>query len=91
VQSLPKIVMSLWGWPRSGSVVDEYKMAFANRTLLQRDLAMFCNAAAPIAGASEYERGVEEGKRRVWLHVARMCGLEHTDFVNIADGQRAGF
>ena len=52
-----------------------------------RDLALFCNAAAPIEGNGEFDRGVEEGKRRVWLHVARMCGLDATDFVSIADGE----
>jgi hypothetical protein len=38
-------------------------------------------------GASEFDRGVEEGKRRVWLHVARMAGLKASDFVSIADGK----
>jgi hypothetical protein len=58
------------------------------RELLKADLAMFCNAAAPIIGASEFERGVEEGKRRVWLHIARTCGLQPQDFVLTADGAR---
>jgi hypothetical protein len=86
VLTLPEKVMKLWGWDRAASVADEYKLAFANRPLVMRDLAMMCNAAAPIEGVNEFDRGVEEGKRRVWLHVARMCGLQHADFVPIADG-----
>jgi len=86
VLSLPEQVMKLWGWPRAARVVDEYRMAFHRNEHVMRDLAMFCNAAAPIEGASEFDRGVEEGKRRVWLHVARMCGLQHSDFVPVADG-----
>jgi hypothetical protein len=86
MQTLPDIVRALWGAKRAAKVIDEYRMAVHGRDLFLRDLAMFCNAAAPIAGQSEFERGVEEGKRRVWLHVARMCGLKPSDFVTIADG-----
>jgi len=86
ILSLPQKIMMLWGWPEAASVVDEYKMAFTNRDRVVRDLALFCNAAAPIEGTSEFDRGVEEGKRRVWLHIARMRGIEHTDFIPIADG-----
>jgi hypothetical protein len=86
--SLPEQVMRLWGWPRAAKVTDEYRIAFERNHLVLRDVAMFCNAAAPIKGATEFDRGVEEGKRRVWLHVARMCGLEHGDFVGVADGTK---
>jgi len=83
---LTDMVLLLWGRAQAPKVADEYRLALAGRDLLIRDLAMFCNAAAPIAAPSEFERGVEEGKRRVWLHVARMCGLKASDFVTIADG-----
>lgn len=84
--SLPQKIMALWGRRRAIEVTHEYQAAFQNRNLLARDLAMFCNAASPITGANEFERGVEEGKRQVWLHIARVCGLRAEDFVVIADG-----
>jgi hypothetical protein len=86
MQTLPQIVLTLWGRKRGPAVAADYREALTGRELLVRDLAMFCNAAAPIAGASEFERGVEEGKRRVWLHIMRMRGLNPSDFVTIADG-----
>jgi hypothetical protein len=85
--TLPDLVVTLWGRRRAPQVVGEYRQALTGRALLLRDLAMFCNAAAPIQGGAEFDRGVEEGKRRVWLHITRMCGLEPADFVAIADGQ----
>lgn len=88
MQSLPEIVQALWG-KRSPDVARSYADALANE-LLRTDLAVFCNAGAPIAGNNEFERGVEEGKRRVWLHVSRMAGLKPSDFVTIADGRNAG-
>ena len=87
MQTLTQIVEALWGKKRAKAVTDEYKMAFDGRHLLVRDLAMFCNAAAPIGGGAEFDRGVEEGKRRVWLHITRMCGIRPEDFVTIADGK----
>ena len=77
---------------RSLGAGDFRRPAYAPRStstpLLETDLAIFCNAGAPIDGRDEFERGVEEGKRRVWLHIARMRGLKPEDFVNIADGER---
>ena len=87
MHSLPQIVAALWG-RRARAVASQYAQSFAGRELVKADLAMFCHAAAPIEGASEFERGVAEGKRRVWLHVARMCGLTSDDFVAIADGAK---
>jgi hypothetical protein len=87
MRSLPQLLSGLWGRAAS-RVAAEYAEAFEGRELLKADLAMFCNAAAPIAGDSEFERGVEEGKRRVWLHIARICGLQPEDFVHTADGAR---
>jgi len=85
--SLIKTIAALWG-RRSPDVARAYAAAFDQHPLLETDLAIFCNAGAPITGANEFERGVEEGKRRVWLHIARMRGLKPEDFVNIADGER---
>jgi hypothetical protein len=86
MQSLPEILRALWGRKAPG-VAQDYQSAFDGRELLKADLAMFCNVAGPIEGASEFERGVAEGKRRVWLHIARMCGLRAGDFVGISDGR----
>jgi hypothetical protein len=85
--SLISTIATLWGW-RSPDVAHAYRAAFAAHPLLETDLAIFCNAGAPITGATEFDRGVEEGKRRVWLHIARMRGLKPEDFVSIADGER---
>jgi len=74
----------MWG-SRAPDVAVEYKSA-ATHKLLMTDLAIFCNAAAPIAGPTEYDRGVEEGKRRVWLHISRMAGVLPDDFIAIANG-----
>lgn len=85
--SLVKSIAALWG-RRARDLARAYAQAFAGRPLLEADLAIFCNAGAPITGANEFERGVEEGKRRVWLHIARMRALKPEDFVSIADGER---
>lgn len=85
--TLIKTIATLWG-RRSPDVARSYAAAFAQHPLLETDLAIFCNAGAPITGATEFDRGVEEGKRRVWLHIARMRGLKPEDFVSIADGER---
>ena len=87
MSSLIRTVAILWG-RRAQTVVHDYTAAFDQHRLLEADLAIFCNVGAPIAGANEFERGVEEGKRRVSLHIARMRGLKPEDFVNIADGDR---
>lgn len=84
--TLPEIVRALWGRKGPG-LAEQYREVFERREMVKRDLAMFCNAAAPIEGHSEFECGVEEGKRRVWLHISRMCGLTADDFVSIADGR----
>jgi hypothetical protein len=84
--SLRHVLIALWG-RRSAEVARAYAAAFAGRPLLEADLAVFCNAGAPIAGATEFDRGVEEGKRRVWLHIGRMRRLKPEDFVAIADGE----
>lgn len=87
MNSLPQLVRGLWG-KRAPNVVQQYREAFDERPLVEADLAAFCNAGSPITGTSEFERGVEEGKRRVWLHIARMRGLTYRDFVPIADGAK---
>jgi hypothetical protein len=87
MQNLVTTIATLWG-RRSSDVARAYAAAFDQHRLLEADLAIFCNAGAPITGATEFDRGVEEGKRRVWLHIARMRGLKPEDFVSIADGER---
>lgn len=83
--SLPHILSLLWGPARAPRVAADYRAACAQHPLFLRDLAVFCNAAAPIAGTREFDRGVEEGKRRVWLHVARLAAISPADFVSITD------
>ena len=87
MSSLINTIAALWG-RRATGVARAYAVAFDQHRLLEADLAIFCNAGAPIMGATEFDRGVEEGKRRVWLHIARMRGLRPEDFVSIADGER---
>ena len=84
--TLPHLLALLWG-RQAQAVAADYRAAFGHDSLLRRDLAMFCNAAAPIEGHSEFGRGVEEGKRRVWLHIARLSALNPNDFVSISDGE----
>ena len=85
--SLVNTVLTLWG-RRANATAQAYAQAFAQHRLLEADLAIFCNVGAPIKGSNDFERGVEEGKRRVWLHIARMRGLKPEDFIAIADGER---
>jgi hypothetical protein len=85
MKSLPEILSLLWGQPMAPKVAAEYRAACEANPLFLRDLAAFCNAASPITGAREFDRGVEEGKRRVWLHVARLAAIRPEDFVSITD------
>ena len=87
MRNLITTIAALWG-RRANGVAHAYATALAAHPLLEADLAIFCNAGAPITGATEFDRGVEEGKRRVWLHIARVRGLKPEDFVLIADGER---
>lgn len=84
--TLPHLLTLLWG-RQSHHVAAAYRSTFTRDSVLTRDLAMFCNAAAPIDGTDSFERGVEEGKRRVWLHIARLSALQPEDFVSISDGE----
>jgi hypothetical protein len=85
MKTLPDILSLLWGRQQAPRVASAYRAACQQNPLFLRDLAVFCNAAAPIAGASEFDRGVEEGKRRAWLHVARLAALGPEDFVSLTD------
>ena len=85
MKSLPDLLSLLWGQPAARRVADEYRAVCSANPRFLRDIAVFCNAAAPVAGACEFDRGVEEGKRRVWLHLARIARLDPDDFVSIAD------
>ena len=87
MQSLTRIVSALWG-RRAEELALQYRRALDLNPLIEADLAIFCNAAAPIVAATDFERGVEEGKRRVWLHIARIRRLDARDFVPVADGDR---
>jgi hypothetical protein len=84
--TLIEMLRNLWG-NRAPLVAEEYAVIARHNALFMTDMAVFCNAAAPITGATEFDRGVEEGKRRVWLHVARMSGLRPDDFVKTANGE----
>jgi hypothetical protein len=84
--SLPDTLLALWG-DRAPLVAEEYSESLKTFHLMATDIAAFCNAAAPIMGATEFDRGVEEGKRRVWLHMARVAGLQHQDFIKISNGE----
>lgn len=88
MQTLPQQLVTLYGESRAKLVLAEYKLLFAKAELVKTDLASFCNAAGENAGSSEFERGIEEGKRRVWLHIARILGLTADDFVAYADGTK---
>jgi hypothetical protein len=85
MKSLPDLLSLLWGRPAGRRVAQDYRALCSNHPLFLRDLAVFCNAAAPITGTSGFERGIEEGKRRVWLHIARLAALQPQDFVEITD------
>jgi hypothetical protein len=84
--TLIDVLRVLWG-DRAPLVAEQYEAALALK-LFVTDMAAFCNAAAPIQGATEFDRGVEEGKRRVWLHLARVGNLTHDDFIKITNGER---
>lgn len=79
---------TLYGPSRAIEVTEEAREAFQGRELLENYLAIFCNAAGPIQGATDFDRGVEEGKRRVWLEIAALQRLRPSDFPKIATGER---
>jgi hypothetical protein len=84
--TLIEMLRNMWG-NRAPLVAEEYSAIARNNELFMSDMAIFCNASAPIQGNSEFDRGVEEGKRRVWLHVAKMAGLRPDDFITAANGE----
>lgn len=86
MKTLPELLRDMWGY-RAPMVADQYRSMLMDNPLVASDLAVFCNAAAPIAGPTEFDRGVEEGKRRVWLHVARSADLRPDDFIKISNGE----
>lgn len=88
MQTLPQQLVTLYGETRARLVVSEYRAMFAKSEFVKTDLANFCNAAAENVAPTEYERGVEEGKRRVWLHISRVLGLGAEDFIAYADGAK---
>lgn len=86
--TLIDLLRGMWG-NTAPLVAEEYVSVATLNKLFMSDIAVFCNAAAPIQGTSEFDRGVEEGKRRVWLHIARMSKLTPDDFIPIAHGESA--
>lgn len=79
---------TLYGPSRAVELTNEARDAFQGRELLANYLAIFCNAAGPVQGVTEFDRGVEEGKRRVWLEIAALQRLRPSDFPKIATGER---
>ena len=86
--TLPELIQRLWGRRRALRVIHDYADVWNRHPDALADLAVFCNASAPIQGASEFDRGVEEGKRRVWLHIASVAQLKPADFLPISLGER---
>lgn len=86
--TLPDILERTWGKQRAPVVVTEYQRAFQGNTLMRADLALFCGVGNPNEASTDFERGANEGKRRVWLHIARLCGLRPEDFTALADGEQ---
>jgi hypothetical protein len=84
--SVPDLLTTIYGPVRAADLVSEAKAAFEGRHILENWFAIYCNAATHIQGQSEFERGVEEGKRRVWLELAAIRRLRPTDFPSIATG-----
>lgn len=76
---LTDLVARLWG-DQAGDVARAYGRAFAREPLVLRDLGAFCHIASPIEGDSEFARGLAEGKRQTFLHIARMVRLTPEDF-----------
>ena len=87
MKSLPDILTTLYGAERGAELVSEAKAAFDGRHVLENWFAIFCNAAGPVQGVTEFDRGVEEGKRRVWLELAAIRRLRPSDFQTIATGE----
>lgn len=85
--TIVNMLRNMWGG-RAPLVAEEYLAVAKDNALFMADLAIFCNAATPVQGTNEFDRGVEEGKRRVWLHISRMAAISADDFVPIANGDR---
>lgn len=86
--SLPELLVTIYGPARADALVAEAKAAFDGRPVLENWFALYCNAATHIKGESEFERGVEEGKRRVWLELAAIRRLRPSDFPSMATGEK---
>lgn len=85
--TLPELLTAIYGPVRADALVSEVKAAFEGRAILENWLAIYCNAATHIQGATEFDRGVEEGKRRVWLELAALRRLRPSDFPKIKTGE----
>lgn len=76
---LTELVARLWG-DQAGDVARAYARSFAAEPLVLRDLGAFCHVASPLEGEAEFDRGIAEGKRQTFLHIARMMRLTADDF-----------
>lgn len=87
MRTTPEILAILWGTQKGLRVAQDYSSVWNSHPDALADLAVFCNSCAPIQGATEFERGVEEGKRRVWLHIAFAAQLGPADFLSLSLGR----
>lgn len=76
---LTELLRNLWG-NRAVDVARSYQTSIGSEPLALRDMAFFCNVGQPIEGETEFARGVEEGKRQAFLHIAQMIRLNPDDF-----------
>lgn len=83
-----EFLAKIYGPARAHDLVAEANAAFEGRHVLENWFALFCNAAGPVQGQTEFDRGVEEGKRRVWLELAAIRRLRPSDFPPIATGEK---
>lgn len=86
MQTLPELLIALWGRKRAKALAMEYRMAFANRPLLLADLAKRCDigASAPMRVVDAVKQAA---RQEVFAHIARILELKPEDFVAIADGK----
>jgi hypothetical protein len=86
MQTLPELLIALWGRKRAKQLAMEYRMAFANRPLLLADLAKRCDIGA-VAPKSATEALKQSARQEVFNHIARILQLRPEDFTAIADGK----
>lgn len=77
-----KLIANWGSVDRAKAVADLYQQVFKSPMflMLREDLAFYCGVSAENDGATEFERGVAEGKRRVMLHIEQVSRLQPDDF-----------